>query len=156
MLREAGYYAAYKGKWHLTKEFETVNKLGTPTKIFTQEMEDYGFSDYLGVGDIIAHHQGGYLHDGVIAAMSGSWLRGKGRELSSQGKPWFLAVNLVNPHDVMFYDTDAPGTTRQASKALTHVEREPDDMLYAKQWPFSLPPNHAQPLNAPGRPHAHY
>src|SRR5215510_13530155 len=25
MLRDAGYYTAYKGKWHLTKEFETVN-----------------------------------------------------------------------------------------------------------------------------------
>ena len=84
MLREAGYYRAYKGKWHLNKEFETVNTLGTPTKIFTQEMEDYGFSDYFGVGDIIAHHQGGYLHDGVIAAMAVSWLRGKGRELAAQ------------------------------------------------------------------------
>jgi arylsulfatase len=155
MLREAGYYSAYKGKWHLTKEFETVNKLGTPTKIFTQEMEDYGFSDYLGVGDIIAHHQGGYLHDGVIAAMSGSWLRGKGRELAAQDKPWFLAVNLVNPHDVMFYDTDAPGTPHQAPRALTHVVREPNDPLYAKQWRFKLPANHAQAFDAPGRPPAH-
>jgi len=155
MLRETGYYSAYKGKWHLTKEFETVNKLGTPTKIFTQEMEDYGFSDYLGVGDIIAHHQGGYLHDGVIAAMSGSWLRGKGRELAAQDKPWFLAVNLVNPHDVMFYDTDAPGTPHQAPRALTHVVREPNDPLYAKQWRFKLPANHAQAFDAPGRPPAH-
>jgi arylsulfatase A-like enzyme len=155
LLREAGYYSAYKGKWHLTKEFETVNKLGTPTKIFTQEMEDYGFSDYLGVGDIIAHHQGGYLHDGVIAAMSGSWLRGKARELAAQGQPWFLAVNLVNPHDVMFYDTDAPGTPHQAPRALTHVVREPNDPLYAKQWRFTLPANHAQALDAPGRPPAH-
>jgi arylsulfatase len=40
MLRDAGYYTAYKGKGHLHKEFETVNKLGSPTKIFTQEMED--------------------------------------------------------------------------------------------------------------------
>jgi arylsulfatase len=155
MLREAGYYTAYKGKWHLTKEFETVNQLGTPTKIFTQEMEAYGFSDYLGIGDIIAHHQGGYLHDGVIAAMAGSWLRGKGRELAAQSKPWFLAVNLVNPHDVMFYDTDAPGTPHQAPKALTNVVRQPDDPLYAKQWRFDLPPSHAQALDAPGRPPAH-
>jgi len=155
MLREAGYYSAYKGKWHLTKEFETVNQLGTPTKIFTQEMEAYGFSDYLGVGDIIAHHQGGYLHDGVITAMAGSWLRGKGRELAAESRPWFLAVNLVNPHDVMFYDTDAPGTPLQASKALTNVVREPADPLYAKQWRFNLPPSHAQALDAPGRPPAH-
>jgi len=58
LLREAGYYTAYKGKWHLTREFETVNKLEAPEKIFTKEMEAYGFSDYLGVGDIIAHTQG--------------------------------------------------------------------------------------------------
>jgi arylsulfatase len=25
LLRQAGYYTAYKGKWHLTKEFEEVN-----------------------------------------------------------------------------------------------------------------------------------
>jgi arylsulfatase len=156
MMRDAGYYSAYKGKWHLTKEFETVNSLGSPTKIFTKEMEEYGFSDYLGVGDIIAHHQGGYRHDGVITAMAVSWLRSKGRELATEGKPWFLAVNLVNPHDVMFYDTDPLGTDHQASAALTHVVREPNDPLYAKQWPFKLPPNYDQPLNAPGRPPAHH
>jgi arylsulfatase len=79
LLREAGYYTAYKGKWHLTREFETVNKLEAPEKIFTKEMEAYGFSDYLGIGDIIAHTQGGYLHDQMIAATASSWLRGRGR-----------------------------------------------------------------------------
>jgi arylsulfatase len=155
MLRQAGYYTAYKGKWHLTKEFETVNELGSPTKIFTAEMEAYGFSDYVGIGDIIAHHQGGYLHDGVIAAMATSWLRGRGRELAAEGKPWFLAVNLVNPHDVMFYDTDTPEAKVQAARGLTHVEREPRDPLYARQWAFDLPASHDQALDAPGRPPAH-
>jgi arylsulfatase A-like enzyme len=155
LLREAGYYTAYKGKWHLTKEFETVNKLHAPTRIFTAEMEAYGFSDYFGVGDIIAHTQGGYLHDGVIAAMAGSWLRGKGRELAAAGKPWFLAVNLVNPHDVMFYDTDAPGTPVKAERGLTHVARDPVDPLYAAEWKFDLPASHDQALDAAGRPPAH-
>ena len=155
LLREAGYYTAYKGKWHLTKEFETVNTLGAPTRIFTKEMEAYGFSDYYGIGDIIAHTQGGYLHDGITAAMGTSWLRGKGRELAAEGKPWFLAVNLVNPHDVMFYDTDAPGTPVRPLRGLGHVARDPIDPLYARQWSFRLPPNHFQPLDAPGRPAAH-
>lgn len=155
MLRDAGYYTAYKGKWHLTKEFETVNKLGAPTKIFTQEMEAYGFSDYFGVGDIIAHDRGGYLHDGVIASMGVSWLRGKGRDLAAEGKPWFLAVNLVNPHDVMFYDTDAPGTPIRPQPGLAPIERDPIDPLYAKKWDFKLPASHFQPLDAPGRPPAH-
>ncbi|HUL63174.1 MAG TPA: sulfatase-like hydrolase/transferase [Burkholderiaceae bacterium] len=155
MLRAAGYYTAYKGKWHLTKEFETVNKLGSPTRIFTEEMEAYGFSDYFGVGDIIAHDRGGWLHDGIIASMGTSWLRGKGRELAAAGKPWFLAVNLVNPHDVMFYDTDAPGSPVRDHGGLAHLARDPVDPLYAKQWDFRLPASHNQAIDAPGRPAAH-
>ncbi len=110
LLREAGYYTAYKGKWHLTKEFETVNKLDAPEKFFTKEMEAYGFADYIGVGDIIAHTEGGYRHDGIITETAVSWLRSKTGDLAKQGKPWFLAVNLVNPHDIMFYNTDQPGS----------------------------------------------
>ncbi len=155
MLREAGYYTAYKGKWHLTREFETENKLDAPTRIFTQEMEAYGFSDYLGIGDIIAHTQGGYLHDGMIAAAAASWLRGKGAELTQQQKPWFLAVNLVNPHDVMFYNTDEPGEPVQGANALSHLAGDPPHAIYAKQWDFELPQSFSQAIDAPGRPAAH-
>src|SRR5262245_42671150 len=38
MLRQAGYYTAYKGKWHLNREFDSHQ----PTKLFTKEMEEYG------------------------------------------------------------------------------------------------------------------
>ncbi|KAF0101779.1 MAG: sulfatase [bacterium] len=155
LLREAGYYTAYKGKWHLTREFETVNKLEAPEKIFTKEMEAYGFSDYLGVGDIIAHTQGGYLHDGMIAASAASWLHGRAAELAQQNKPWFLAVNLVNPHDVMFYNTDRPGESFQDKNNLTHIAREPAHTLYARKWDFDLPASFSQPVDAPGRPAAH-
>jgi arylsulfatase len=154
-FREAGYYTAYKGKWHLTKEFETANKLDAPTKIFTQEMEAYGFSDYLGIGDIIAHTQGGYLHDGMIAAAAASWLRGKASELAQQQQPWFLAVNLVNPHDVMFYDTDEPGQPMQGKNNLTHIASDPAHAMYTKQWDFELPASFSQALDPPGRPAAH-
>jgi len=157
LMREAGYYTAYKGKWHLTKEFETENKLSAPTemKIFTKEMEAYGFSDYMGVGDIIAHTQGGYLHDGMIAAAAANWLRSKAADLSKENKPWFLAVNLVNPHDVMFYDTDEPGQPVQSKNALTHLAGDPPHAMYAKQWDFELPVSFSQGIDAPGRPAAH-
>jgi arylsulfatase A-like enzyme len=155
LLRQTGYYTAYKGKWHLTKEFETVNSLGTPEKIFTREMDAYGFSDYFGVGDIIAHTRGGYLHDGIISAMGVNWLRGHARELAAQGKPWFLAVNLVNPHDIMFLDTDRPGEKVQARNILSHIEPAPADPFYATQWSFELPESYSQKLDAPGRPAAH-
>lgn len=155
LLRDAGYYTAYKGKWHLTKEFETVNELGAPEKIFTKEMEAYGFADYFGVGDIIAHTQGGYLHDGIIAAMAVNWLRGRAMDLAAQSKPWFLAVNLVNPHDVMFYNTDRPGEKVQERNILSHIAPDPADPLYAKQWRFELPSTFSQRLDAPGRPRAH-
>ncbi|HET7365797.1 MAG TPA: sulfatase-like hydrolase/transferase [Burkholderiales bacterium] len=156
MLREAGYYTAYKGKWHLNKDFETVNKPGdAPTKIFTREMEEYGFSDYFGIGDQIGHTRGGYQYDCITAANAASWMRSKGRELAAQSKPWFLAVNLVNPHDVMFYDTDAPGTPLDPHRGITHVARDPVDPLYARQWTFKLPASHFQALDAPGRPPAH-
>ncbi len=155
LLREAGYYTAYKGKWHLTKEFETANDLSAPEKIFTKEMEAYGFADYLGIGDIIGHTEGGYLHDGIIAAMAANWLRGRGRDLTAQRKPWFLAVNLVNPHDVMFYNTDRPGEKVQERNILAPIAREPAHPLYTKQWQFELPTSFSQRLDARGRPRAH-
>ncbi len=155
LLREAGYFTAYKGKWHLAREFETVNQIDAPEKIFTKEMEAYGFADYLGVGDIIGHTQGGYLYDGMIAASAASWLRGRAASLAQQGKPWFLAVNLVNPHDVMFYDTDEPGQPVQGNNVLAHLASDPAHALYADRWDFELPASFSQPLDAPGRPAAH-
>lgn len=154
-LRDVGYYTAYKGKWHLTKEFETVNELGSPSRIFTAEMEAYGFSDYVGIGDIIAHDRGGYLHDGITAAMATSWLRGRGKDLAAQARPWFLAVNLVNPHDVMFLNTDRPGEVSQARNMLGHLRAEPADPRYATRWPSKLPTSFGQALDAAGRPAAH-
>jgi arylsulfatase len=151
MMRDAGYYTAYKGKWHLTREFETVNEGGHLTKIFTEEMEAYGFADYFGVGDIIAHTQGGYLHDAIIAAMGVNWLRGKARDLSQEGKPWFLAVNLVNPHDVMYYNTDAPGTvvqTKSGIKRVAHHHAMVQSVLVSKQRTVDI----AHPAHAGGQP----
>ena len=155
LLRKQGYYTAYKGKWHLTEEFETVNMLQSPKKLLSAEMEEYGFSDYFGIGDIIAHTNGGHLHDGIISAMSRSWLRGKGEELREENKPWFMAVNLVNPHDVMYYNTDRPGQNEQSGMAMLHINHEPSNTVYQQNWDVTLPDSRSQAIDEPGRPTAH-
>ena len=156
MLNSLGYYSAYKGKWHLTDEFETANKLHMPKRILSEEMAEYGFADYFGIGDIIAHTDGGYMHDGVIASMTTSWLRGQGRKLNAEAKPWFMAVNLVNPHDVMYYNTDPAGDpAKQATTALMKLNREPGSPHYQQQWDVKLPESRHQAMNEPGRPSAH-
>ena len=118
-------------------------------------MEKYGFSDYFGIGDIIGHTKGGYLHDDVITAMSLSWLRGQGEQLRQENKPWFLAVNLVNPHDVMYYNTDLPGQSQQASTAMMHLNQDPVNALYQDQWKVKLPESRKQSFREKGRPTAH-
>ena len=156
LLRREGYYTAYKGKWHLTDEFETANDLQIPDRILSKEMEEYGFSDYFGIGDMIAHTEGGYLHDGVIASMTQSWLRGKARQLELQQMPWFLAVNLVNPHDVMYYNTDLPGEpARHATNAMLHLNREPNAEQFRRKWDVALPESRSQDVTGPDRPSAH-
>jgi hypothetical protein len=90
----------------------------------------------------------------MAAAAATSWLRGKASELARQKQPWFLAVNLVNPHDVMFYDTDEPGQPLQGANTLTHIASDPAHALYAKQWDFELPASFSQALDGPGRPKA--
>ena len=155
LMRSQGYYTAYKGKWHLTEEFETANELHSPERLLSAEMEEYGFSDYMGIGDIIGHTEGGYLHDDVISATSRSWLRGKGQQLQAEEKPWFMAVNLVNPHDVMFYNTDLPGQQKQSGKTMFRLNREPNYALYQQQWDVSLPGSRNQPIDEAGRPKCH-
>ena len=155
MLRAEGYYTAYKGKWHLTDEFETTNKLHAPKTLLGEQMEKYGFSDYFGIGDIIAHTEGGFLHDDVISSMSRSWLRGQGEKLRQENKPWFLAVNLVNPHDVMYYNTDLPNQNQQTENAMMRLNREPATSIYQDKWKVNLPQSRNQSFSEKGRPSAH-
>jgi arylsulfatase len=119
-------------------------------------MAEYGFSDYFGIGDMIAHTEGGYLHDDVIASMTNSWLRGRAASLRAENKPWFMAVNLVNPHDVMYYNTDLAGEpAQQTSMALSHMNRDPDTAQFRRQWDIKLPESRHQAVSGPDRPAAH-
>jgi arylsulfatase len=151
-LRKAGYYTAYKGKWHLNKDFDTKE----PEKLFTKEMEVYGFSDYVGPGDLIGHTLGGYQFDHLIASSAITWLRRMGRPLSDEGKPWSLFVSLVNPHDIMYFNTDVPGQKVQdTGKLMKRAAPAPEHELYKATWDQPVAASLHEPMDAPGRPRAH-
>jgi len=152
MLRKAGYYTAYKGKWHLTKSFDQQS----PDRLFTKEMEAYGFADYAFPGDVVGHTLGGYDFDHLIAGSAITWLRRVGNDLNADAKPWCLCVSLVNPHDVMYFDTDLPGAPVQDNgRLLKHVAPAPNRALYKPTWDQPLSPTRMEDLNAAGRPRAH-
>jgi hypothetical protein len=64
-------------------------------------------------------------------------------------------VNLVNPHDVMFVNSDMPDEIVQGITHSFPIERPPANEIYRAQWDFHLPVTRHQPLDAPGRPPAH-
>lgn len=152
MLRKAGYYTAYKGKWHLSREADTRSI----EKFMTPEMEKYGFADNFSPGDLIGHTLGGYSFDHITAGSAINWLRTKGRPLADEGKPWCMYVSFVNPHDVMYFNTDAPGENVQdTGKLRLHAARAPEHALYKPTWDVPVPATLRQPLKVPGRPGAH-
>ena len=135
IMRSGGYYTAYKGKLHLAGSGvhdDTYNTIFNTTN----RLEIYGFSDWNSDGDTPGGVEEGYTTDATIAANATDWLRNQGASLDAQGKPFFLAVNLINPHDIMYFNTDAPGETAQASTKLTNtvIRRTPSNDIYQKSY----------------------
>jgi choline-sulfatase len=153
ILRKLGYYAAYKGKWHLNGTMAMENHPDHIKALFESMMDkDYGFYDYTGKGDYIEGALGGYQYDAITAAQAVQWLKAKGRPMTDRKQPWYLAVNFVNPHDVMWVNTDRPGASVQAKDAQLKIAFPPDDSLYRQEWnDVPLQVSWQQPLDAPGR-----
>ncbi|MGF1761420.1 sulfatase-like hydrolase/transferase [Photobacterium sagamiensis] len=158
MMRDAGYYTTYQGKWHLHERIHEHFNEGDPYQMVGHDiMDKYGFSDFTGIGDAVGDPLFGYYTDQYVTATSQAWLRRKGKAVNDAGQPWFKTLSLVNPHDVMFYDTDKPGEDVQgANRTMFEITRDPDDKIYKKKWDVPLSPNRKQPLTEPGRPMAHY
>jgi len=127
MLRQVGFYTAFKGKWHLSE----VSDKGA-----VDALEPYGFSDYQDFGEVWGEALDGFNRDPDIAADAAEWLSEKAPEIS-ETQPWFLAVNLCNPHDIMYYDADPAGDTQAGG--LFPMKPAPDDPLYDQRWETELP-----------------
>jgi len=127
MLRELGYYTAYKGKWH-ESEF--------PEGDTRDAMEPFGFSDFQEWGDAYGAPLDGLNKDPKTAAEADSWLRNRAPEVA-QTQPWFLAVNFINPHDIMYFDTDDEEMVQV--RGMMPIFGAPDTPLYRQQWSTTLP-----------------
>lgn len=156
-LTELGYHAAYQGKWHLSATMDLNDKpVDAPLLDYRRTMQSYGFQDFFGVGDLIDGTLGGYKYDDGTLATAVTWLRTEAQTLRAKGQPWYLAVNLVNPHDTMYFDSDTGTENIQGRRHALPIARAPDDELYRATWDnVPLPPNRHQPFDAPGRPKAH-
>jgi arylsulfatase A-like enzyme len=150
MLRELGYHTAYKGKWHLNLGLEPDPDRDHD---YTDDMEQYGFSDFNSAGDCYGGLLDGFKYDGRTAEDAVTWLRSKGLSLSAEGSPWFLAVNFVNPHDIMYF---VPGQDRGPGQGgFPTISTAPDTPMYSTTYDVPPPASHTQPIDEEGRPQAH-
>jgi arylsulfatase len=125
LLRNQGYYTAYKGKWH---------ESGLPAGDTKDALEPYGFSDYQSWGDAPGNPKDGFVNDPKIADEAASWLKNRTPQIS---QPWYMAVNFVNPHDIMYYDTDDEEMVQV--RGTVPIFGAPDTPLYQQKWPITLP-----------------
>ncbi len=156
LMTEAGYYVAYKGKWHMGDEsmlFESTE----PEQQQQDGLEGYGFHDWNAEGDITGEAYGGYESDAYIAGGAVGWLRTTGRQQNQAGTSFFLAVNLVNPHDIMYFNTDREGENVQnTGQTSLEIFGAPDNELYRTTYSEApIPSTWNQPIDAEGRVAAH-
>ena len=135
LLRDLGYYTAFKGKWH-----ESVFPEGDTT----EAMEPYGFSDFQEWGDIESGPLDGLTKDPPTAAGAAEWLKDRAPEIAVS-QPWYLAVNFVNPHDIMYFDTDDEEMVQV--RGMFPIFGAPDAPLYQKEWTTALPDSFSDDLS---------
>lgn len=138
MLRSAGYYTTYQGKWHLSKLYRD-DAHPAPTG---DALEPYGFSEWNDWGDIDGGAWAGLKIDPVIAGQAARWLWDRAPVVGAD-QPWFMAVNFVNPHDIMSFDFGGAASVH-LPPMLAHavVSKAPAPIpLYGQEWELDLPRN---------------
>ncbi|MFZ1988956.1 MAG: sulfatase-like hydrolase/transferase [Alphaproteobacteria bacterium] len=127
MLQGLGYRTGYRGKWH-------VSFLdGGPANDFSRCLRPYGFETYSDLPDVNGA-QDGYHRDPVVLAETREFLAAA----ETDERPWFLAVNFINPHDIMFFRAWAGQAKRRTVYGLRPA---PDDPLYTEFVEEEPPPN---------------
>lgn len=141
MLQQNGYRTAYIGKWHMS-----VLPRGADMD-HAGALRPFGFEQFvpaLQSGDTMDSGLEGLHDDPAIAAGVERWFAANAR-IKGEDRPWFLAVNLINPHDIQYLDA----TGKQRSEVHPHFAAEmssvPDRAPYTDDLGFALPPSFPGP-----------
>lgn len=97
LLQQEGYYTAYKGKWHLSP----VNR--PEIADYTDLLKPFGFNEWQKPQDSAGGPGEGTKRDPEVTTDAVEWLMQRAPRITKD-RPWFLAVNLLNPHDIMYFD----------------------------------------------------
>jgi len=135
-MRSAGYYTALKGKWHMGNA-STISEVEEELT----DLQEYGFSDWGVDGDYIGTLWEGFEKDTEIIAHTIEWLHTIGLAQNAAGKSFFLSVNLINPHDIMYFSAD------ENQSVLTTLGGAPDDPVYEKKYDVPIPSSWNRAVN---------
>lgn len=135
MFKKIGYKTAYKGKWHLSVGFDDDN---------SDALAPYGFDEWHKQGDT-----GGLVYEG---AEKDKQILANAKDYISRQKnsddPWFLAVNFVNPHDIMWLDANGKQAETRLRPGLVSEMRPPQDKYpYNYDFGFNVPANFKDDLS---------
>ena len=123
VFQDGGYHTGYVGKWHLTHMLnETV---AARPEAVQPLVRSYGFDEALLDGEADGAYAGRDL-DATIARRAVDFMQ----RHRHNPKPWMLAVNLVNPHDVMYYTAGEAMTQSRVTQFPDQSARPPDTPLY--------------------------
>lgn len=129
MFKKMGYKTAYKGKWHLSVDFDEDN---------TAALADYGFDEWhkgMDTGGVV--YEGAEKDREILANAQDYLIRQKDSD-----QPWLLAVNFVNPHDIMWLDANGKQATTRLRPGLVSDMRPPQDHYpYNHDFGFDVPDN---------------
>jgi arylsulfatase A-like enzyme len=131
VFQDAGYHTGYTGKWHLT---HMVNEHdGADIEKMKRIVVSYGFNES-GIGGETDGALVGMERDGVTAERSVEFIQ---RNKNAK-KPWMLAVNLLNPHDVMYYTAGEKMTQSRVSQFPDKTVRPPTTGVYARDLGYDV------------------
>ncbi|MBV1886574.1 MAG: sulfatase-like hydrolase/transferase, partial [Parvibaculaceae bacterium] len=135
LMSAAGYHTAYFGKWHLSR-LRNRDKSSLPADEVEAEILSYGF-DEAGTHQELDGPLGGHLEDTGTTDKVVDFVQRQ----TKNTKPWFTAVNLLNPHDIMYYTAGAEMTATRKINYPDKLARPPQTGLYSEELGYPLPEN---------------